>query len=101
MRPYLSFGQNMRLLLTAVMAAGLVNGAAIYTVVDLGPFDGSAPLTGGAPVTNLGVLPGGPWSAAYATNASGAMTGYGDTSSGHFRAFVWTPAAGMTMLGTL
>jgi len=91
----------MRLLLTALIAAGLVNGATIYTVVDLGPFDGGAPLVSGAPTTNLGVLPGGSWSAAYGTNASGAMAGYGDTSNGHFRAFLWTPSAGMTMLGTL
>jgi probable HAF family extracellular repeat protein len=92
----------MRFLFTAVIAAGLVNGATIYTVVDLGPFvGGGAPLVGGTPTTNLGVLPGGSWSAAYGTNASGALTGYGDTSNGHFRAFVWTPTSGMTMLGTL
>jgi probable HAF family extracellular repeat protein len=90
----------MSLFLMTLIVGSLVNGATIYTIVDMGPSDG-APALGGVSTTNLGVLPGGSWSAAYGTNASGAMTGYGDTSDSHFRAFVWTPAVGITMLGTL
>jgi probable HAF family extracellular repeat protein len=102
-----------------VAAAGLVHGSTIYTVVDLGPFSGSAPVSNsnasgeiaggnghaividGANTTDLGVLPGGSWSAAYGINSAGDVTGYGDTSNGHFRGFIWTPGGGMTMLGTL
>jgi probable HAF family extracellular repeat protein len=100
-------------------AAGLAHGTALYTIVDLGPFSGAAPVsnsnasgqiaggdghaivTSGATTIDLGVLPGGSWSAAYGINGSGEVTGYGDTSSGHFRGFTWTAASGMTMLGTL
>jgi probable HAF family extracellular repeat protein len=109
----------MRSIWLFVAAAGLVHGSTIYTVVDLGPFSGSAPVSNsnasgeiaggnghaivihGAATLDLGVLPGGSWSAAYGINAPGDVTGYGDTSNGHFRGFVWTPGGGMTMLGTL
>jgi probable HAF family extracellular repeat protein len=103
-----------------VAAAGLVHGSTIYTIIDLGAFSGSsAPVSNanasgeiaggnghaividGAATLDLGVLPGGSWSAAYGINAAGDVTGYGDTSNGHFRGFVWTPGGGMTMLGTL
>ena len=87
--------------MSAVVAVGIVNGATIYTVVDRGPVNPGAPFVSGTPATNLGVLPGGSWSTAYGTNSAGDVTGYGDTASGHFRAFVWTPSTGMTMLGTL
>jgi probable HAF family extracellular repeat protein len=109
----------MKKVLLWIAAAGLAHGTALYTIVDLGLFNGLAPISNsnasgqiaggdghaividGAATIDLGVLPGGSWSAAYGINASGEVTGYGDTSSGHFRGFTWTPATGMTMLGTL
>jgi probable HAF family extracellular repeat protein len=50
---------------------------------------------------DLGVLRGGGWSAAYAINNAGEVAGYGNTPSGAFRAFYWTPSGGMVELGTL
>lgn len=50
---------------------------------------------------DLGALPGGDWSAAYGVNSAGTVVGYGNISAGTFRAFVWTPSAGMVALGTL
>ncbi len=109
----------MRAVWLMVAVAGLARGSTIYTIVDLGPFNGAAPVSNsnasgavaggdghaivvdGATTTDLGVLHGGAWSAAYGINATGDVTGYGDTSSGHFRAFVWTPGGGMAMMGTL
>src|SRR5947207_10297170 len=109
----------MKKVLLWIVAASLANGTALYTIVDHGPFSGAAPtsssnasgqiaggdghaiVTSGAGTIDLGVLPGGSWSAAYGINASGEVTGYGDMSSGHFRGFTWTPASGMTMLSTL
>jgi probable HAF family extracellular repeat protein len=84
--------------LTVLLAAGILNGSNIYTVVDLGPSDGSSPqsLTSGA-----GLLPGGSWSATYGINAFGEAVGYGDIGAGDFRAFTWTQSSGITMLGTL
>ena len=50
---------------------------------------------------DLGVLPGGDWSAAYGINDSGAVAGYGDITSGLFRAIIWNPDGTITQLGTL
>ncbi len=51
-------------------------------------------------LTDLGTL-GGPYSAAYAVGASGAVAGKADTDTGATHAFLWTDDAGMTDLGTL
>jgi probable HAF family extracellular repeat protein len=92
----------MRSFLIALFAAAVAHGATIYNIVDLGPVDGIASSSSNsASASNPGVFPGGSWSAAYGVNASGEVVGYGDTSSGHFRAFTWSPSGGMTMLGTL
>lgn len=50
--------------------------------------------------SDLGVLPGGNWSAAYGINNAGAAVGYGNTGNGMFRGFVWTASTGMQELGT-
>ncbi len=50
---------------------------------------------------DLGTLAGGSWSAAYAVNAEGSAAGYGDTGSGGFEAFMWSPGSGIVALGTL
>ena len=50
--------------------------------------------------SDLGVLTGGNWSAAYGINNAGAVTGYGNTGNGMFRGFVWTASTGMQELGT-
>ncbi len=47
------------------------------------------------------MLSGGSWSATYGLNSSGEAAGYGDTGTGHFRAFTWSQATGITVLGTL
>jgi probable HAF family extracellular repeat protein len=49
---------------------------------------------------DLGVLTGGNWSAAYGVNNAGTVVGYGNIGNGIFRGFVWTPADGMTQIGT-
>ncbi len=49
---------------------------------------------------DLGTL-GGPYSAAYATGASGDVAGKADTEGGTTHAFLWTNEAGMADLGTL
>ena len=92
---------------------GLILGAAGTT--DLGPDtfalavnsngqaaggNGHAILYANAHVQDLGTLPGGDWSAAYDINSSDAIAGSGDIGSGVFRGFVWTPASGMTPIGT-
>lgn len=92
----------MRSFLIALIAAAVAHGATIYNIVDLGPVDAIAPGTSNsASAVQPGIFSGGSWSAAYGTNAWGEVVGYGDTSSGHFRAFTWTPSGGLTMLGTL
>jgi probable HAF family extracellular repeat protein len=50
---------------------------------------------------DLGVLPGGSWSSAYAINDEGRIVGYGLNGSGLFRAFVSDPRLGLLELGTL
>jgi len=50
---------------------------------------------------DLGVLPGGDWSAAYGINNSGAVAGTASTAAGTFRGFIWTPDGIMLELGTL
>jgi probable HAF family extracellular repeat protein len=50
---------------------------------------------------DLGVLPGGSWSSAYAINDSGQIIGYGLNGSGSFRAFVSSPGLRLIELGTL
>src|SRR5258708_37560440 len=100
---YSTFEQDMRPVWLMVAVTGLAHGSTIYTIVDLGPFSGAAPVSnsnasgavaGGdghaivvdvATTMDLGVLPGGALSAAYGINATGDVTGYGDTSSRHFR----------------
>src|ERR1700683_3042835 len=112
----------MKILVAATLAAGLLNAATIYTVVDMGPVNYNAPppmsysnasgqsvggngqafVTDGTTTTNLGVLPGGTWSAAYGINAKGEVVGYSDTSlGGQFLGFIWTPSTGLTPLNTL
>ena len=86
----------MKLLFVAIFTTAFLNAATIYSIVDLGPPDESTVIT-----SNVGTFPGGSWSAVYGTNASGAVAGYGDNGDGHFRAFIWTPSAGMIALGTL
>lgn len=49
---------------------------------------------------DLGALPGGSWSAAYAINDAGQVVGYGDIAPGVFRAFSWSDAAGLVTVGT-
>ena len=49
---------------------------------------------------DLGTLPGGDWSAAYAVNNAGEAAGYGNIAPGVFRAFLWTSSGGLTELGT-
>jgi probable HAF family extracellular repeat protein len=49
---------------------------------------------------DLGVLPGGNWSAAYGINNAGSVVGYGNIGNGMFRGFIWTPDGGMLELGT-
>ena len=93
---------------------GLILGAAGTT--DLGPDtfalavnndgqvaggNGHAIIYANANVRDLGTLPGGDWSAAYDINSSGAIAGTSDIGSGVFRGFVWTPAAGLTPIGSL
>jgi probable HAF family extracellular repeat protein len=92
----------MRSFLIAIIAAAMAHGATIYNVVDLGPVAGIASSSSNAAsATQLGVLSGGSWSAAFGVNAAGEEVGYGDTTGGHFRAFTWTPSDGLTMFGTL
>lgn len=50
---------------------------------------------------DLGTLPGGSWSGAYAVNNRGEVTGQATTATGDTHAFLWTAASGMTDLGTL
>ncbi|HEY2361368.1 MAG TPA: HAF repeat-containing protein [Candidatus Angelobacter sp.] len=51
-------------------------------------------------IRDLGTLPGGDYSAAYAINDSGLAVGTSNTAT-TMHAFSWTPAKGLTDLGTL
>jgi probable HAF family extracellular repeat protein len=62
--------------------------------------NGHAFLLANGTYSDLGVLAGGNWSAAYAINKAGAVVGYGNTGNGAFRGFVWTASTGMQELGT-
>lgn len=112
----------MKLILAAMIVASAANAATMYTIVDLGLVNPGAPppmnysngvgqsvggnghayeVNGGI-VTDLGVLPGGSWSAAYGINGSGSAVGFSDTAiAGQFLGFIWTPSSGMSPLSTL
>ncbi len=66
-----------------------------------GASQGDAYLDRNGVFTNLGTLPGGTWSSAYAVNGTGQVAGYGGASDGYFHAFVWSENSGMVDLGTL
>jgi len=85
------------LTITAWLSLGVVFGATLYTVTDLG----SAVLPGNVDGGPTGVLPGGTWTSAYGGNSAGDYVGYGDIANGDFRGFVWNAFSGFTMLGTL
>lgn len=53
------------------------------------------------PITDLGTLPGGIYSAARDINASSIAVGYSDVGGGVFHAFRWVNGAGMQDLGAL
>jgi probable HAF family extracellular repeat protein len=65
-----------------------------------GAAGGRAQLYTDGVATDLGILPGGSWSAAYGINNSGDVAGTSDVGSGAFRGFIWTPDSGMTAIGT-
>jgi probable HAF family extracellular repeat protein len=62
---------------------------------------GNAFVTQNGTVIDLGTFAGGSWSAAYGMNDAGQVAGSGLTASGNFRAFIWTPGEGYTVLGSL
>ncbi|MBZ5603194.1 MAG: HAF repeat-containing protein [Acidobacteriia bacterium] len=62
--------------------------------------DGHAFSESNGSVTDIGTRAGN-WSAGYSINNSGQIAGYGESSPGVFRGFVWTPSAGFVQLGTL
>jgi probable HAF family extracellular repeat protein len=62
---------------------------------------GHAFVTENGAVVDLGTLPGGTWSSAYAINDQGDVAGYGQIGNGDFRGFVWSPGDGYIELGTL
>lgn len=67
--------------------AGMDSQGHAFVTIDGVPFD-------------MGAISGGDWSSAYAINNSGEVAGYGQTSSGAFRGFVWSQGAGYGLLGT-
>jgi probable HAF family extracellular repeat protein len=75
------------------------NGDVAGMIVNNG--QGNAFVSQNGTVIDLGTIGGGSWSAAYGVNDSGQAVGYGMTSGGSFRGFVWTPGQGYTVLGTL
>jgi probable HAF family extracellular repeat protein len=122
-------GQNIRLPMIAVMVCALAcsAGAQTYTAIDLGTLRaGSARVHGvnasgravgasGYPhgaethaffwqrqggMRDLGTLPGGDYSVAFAINDSGVVVGTSNTSTS-MHAFTWTFSQGLQDLGTL
>ena len=63
--------------------------------------EGNAFVSANGTLIDLGTFFGGWWSAAYGLNDSGQAAGYGMTADGAFRAFIWAPGVGYTVLGTL
>ena len=63
--------------------------------------NGHAFRTSNGSIDDLGTLPGGAWTAAYAMNSAGEIAGYGDIGGGTFRGFIWSPGGGYQVLGTL
>jgi probable HAF family extracellular repeat protein len=61
---------------------------------------GHAFVTKNGSLTDLGTPLGGAWSSAYAMNNSASVAGYAMVGSS-MSAFVWSPATGYTILGTL
>jgi probable HAF family extracellular repeat protein len=122
-------GQNIRLLMIAVLVCALAYGAGAqtYTAIDLGTLRaGSARVHGvndsgqavgasGYPhgaethaffwqrqggMRDLGTLPGGDYSVAFAINDSGVVVGTSNTATS-MHAFSWTVSQGLHDLGTL
>ena len=62
---------------------------------------GNAFVSQNGTVIDLGTFAGGSWSSAYGINDAGQAAGYGMTSGGSFRGFIWTPGQGYTLLNTL
>lgn len=83
----------------AINDAGNVAGMLVNTGINNGI--GNAFVTSNGAAIDLGTFDGGSWSAAYSLNNQGQAAGYGMTSTGNFRAFVWTPGQGYAVLGTL
>ena len=80
---------------TGVFATGINDAGAVIG------WNGHAFVIANGTNQDLGVLPGGDWSAAYGINNAGTVVGYGSIGDGQFRGFAWTPADGMLELGTL
>lgn len=75
-------------------------GAAINDQGQVAGGDGQAFIYSDGSMHQLGYLPGGNWSAAYALNDQGDAAGYGAMGPGQFRGFVWYGGA-LVPIGTL
>lgn len=62
--------------------------------------NGQAIVYVGGQVRELGTLPGGDWSAAYAVGDNGEVVGYGNAGTGVYRGFYWT-GRNLISIGTL